>query len=90
MEVKQAIATARTYFTEVFADEDKQRPTLEEVWFDETRSTWHITFGLQRSQGRTLFDPLGHLTSNTIYKVVEVADKDGKIVSIKVRNPEPV
>ena len=90
MNVKEAIATARDHFVEAFAEFEKQKPSLEEVWFDDTSGYWHVTFGLQRQGTKSFMDPLATLSSTTIYKVVELSDKDGKLISIKVRQPERV
>ena len=85
MNVKDAIATARDYFVDAFADFEKQRPSLEEVWYDELTANWHVTFGLQRPGPKNLLNPYDPAPSQTIYKVVELSDKDGKVISIKVR-----
>jgi len=90
MNVKEAIAAARDQFLEAFSDYEKQKPSLEEVWFDDVSSHWHVTFGLQRQGTKSFIDPLSALSSTTIYKVVEISDKDGKLISIKVRQPERV
>ena len=90
MNVKEAIATARDHFVEAFADFEKQKPSLEEVWFDDASAHWHVTFGLQRNGTRTMLDPHADLRFQTYYKVVEISDKDGKLISIKMRQPERV
>lgn len=87
MDVKQAIATARKQFSEVFADEDKQ-PTLEEVWFDDRNSSWNITFGLRRFGQKPSGVLPGLLGPVIEYKTVTLTDLDGKILSIKIRQPE--
>jgi hypothetical protein len=90
MNVKEAIAAARDHFLDAFSDYEKQKPSLEEVWFDDVSSHWYVTFGLQRQGSKSFMDPLSALSSMTIYKVVELSDKDGKLISIKVRQPERV
>jgi hypothetical protein len=90
MNVKEAIAQARDYFVDAFADYEKQKPTLEEVWFDDVSQHWHVTFGLQRPGLSSPLLPYLPAVSGTIYKVVELSDKDGKVISIKVRQPERV
>lgn len=88
MNVKQAVAAARDYFQDVFADEGGQRATLEEVWFEETSGRWFVTFGLLRRPTGSILDPAGLLASTTL-KVVELNDRTGEIVSVKVRKVEP-
>lgn len=91
MDVKQAVAAAKTYVTEVFSEEATMAPTLEEVWFDEKKKMWCITLGLRRAENsgeRDWRDPLG-LKDRPVpnYKVVRVADKDGRVESVKNREP---
>lgn len=98
MDVKQAVAAAKTQFIAAFADEGEQRPTLEEVWFDDSDKVWHITLGTRRRNpyGEDLTtgdDPLGLRASGFLrdpisYKEVRISDVDGKVVSIKIRLPE--
>jgi hypothetical protein len=89
MDVKQAVAVAKQYLTEVFSDEATTAPTLEEVWFDDKTSVWHVTLGVRRPTNhieRDRFDVMG-MTSRQVpdYKVVLVSDKKGTAISIRNR-----
>jgi hypothetical protein len=83
MEVKEAIARAKTYVSEVFGDEGISDVRLEEVEFDEAKDFWNITIGFFR-QPEESFDPLTGRRSR-MYKTVVLSDDTGKIISIKHR-----
>jgi len=88
MNVKEAVAKARSYFQEVFANDGGERATLEEVWFEPLQHRWYVTFGLPRRNTSSILDPSGLLTI-TNFKVVELSDPDGQVLSVKVRKLEP-
>ena len=48
MHVKDAARMAKTYLTDLFADEQIMNVGLEEVEFDGMKSAWRITIGFSR------------------------------------------
>lgn len=84
MNVKDAVAVARKYVSDLFADDILSPPNLEEVWFDEAEKAWAITLSLHRKPRAGLMDVLG-LKSELVYKTIRVRDWDGEPVSIKNR-----
>lgn len=88
MDVKEAVAIARNYFENVFEEEGIGKATLEEIWFDDQKDEWCITMGVRRQlPTSTILDPLRRETL-VDYKTVRISDKDGKIVSVKIRDIE--
>ena len=83
MDVKQAVSSARSHLVEVFSDELVSPPTLEEVWFDDAEGQWCVTFGLKRSRPGAA---LGALVLPFDFKVVRLAEQDGKPISIRDRS----
>jgi len=88
MDAKQAVAAARVYFNDLFAGEVGQI-TLEEVWYEDAKKIWHITFGVHRTSGSGSGKiVVGSLA--TSYKDVSISDKDGKPLSITMRQLDRV
>ena len=92
MEVREATRTAREYISEVFADEDIDEVVLEEVDFDDQSDLWKITVSFLRPRGRmNKFEaaasgyPAGTATMRRSFKVVNIDDDSGNIVSLKHR-----
>ena len=48
MDVKAAARTAKSYVTDLFADEEITNVGLEEVEFDEGQDRWIVTVGFSR------------------------------------------
>ena len=84
MELKEAIARAKIYVADVFADEHISGIGLEEVQFDEQQNRWDVTIGFYRP-ATTTYDLLGGQRSR-IYKAVTIADGTGKMLSIRNRD----
>lgn len=90
MDVKEAVALARQYLKEVFAEEKIVNLGLEEVEYDDAQHLWSITLGFSRpwddnSQGRVatfLGTPI-----KREYKVVKIDDRDKRGIAIKNREP---
>ncbi|HEY8579242.1 MAG TPA: hypothetical protein VIL72_05100 [Beijerinckiaceae bacterium] len=53
MDVKEAVAVAKSWLTDVMADEQIMNLGLEEVEFDENRDVWTITLGFSRPWNTT-------------------------------------
>ena len=81
MNVKEAARTAKSYVTELFADENICEVGLEEVEFDVANQLWKITVGFSRSWDS---DRRNNLTATLVdrrharsYKVVHIDDRTG-------------
>ena len=77
MDVKKAVKTAKEYVSEIFEEEDVKRIGLEEVVFDTVKHGWKVTIGFQRS--------LGIFSDQRIFKVVQIDDRTGQVVSMTHR-----
>jgi hypothetical protein len=95
MDVRQAIAQAKAYLREVYADEGLTDLGLEETDFDETRGEWLITLGFfrpwnnPRAAAQSALDAIGYPLGaadprRRTYKVVTIS-KDGTIRAMKNR-----
>ena len=85
LDVKDAVDSAKTAVTNLFAQEGVFNLGLEEVEFDDAQEQWRITVGFSRSWDKRqgLLADLASTTGRT-YKVVTI-NKDGKVMSIKNR-----
>lgn len=97
MDVRQAARTAKTYIADVFADEDIDEVGLEEVDFDDRSNLWKITISFLRPRGRmNKFQaaasgyPAGTPTMRRSFKIVNIDDGSGSVVSVKHRVVEGV
>lgn len=89
MDVKQAVQVAKSYLIELYGDTDEKikHVGLEEVVFDDDASSWKITIGFSRTWEyrnalSAVMDDGGHARA---YKVVEINDSDGQVISLKDR-----
>lgn len=90
MDVKEAVAKAKTYVAEAFAGESLTNLGLEEVRFDDTADAWSITLGFSRpwDAPKVVTNRLGRdLDLNRIYKTVRIADPDGRLLAVDDRVP---
>lgn len=82
MEPREAVAAAKKHLIDIFAGENIEPPTLEEVWFDAKDQTWAVTLAVRRKGAAgSVIDRLGLHD----LKVVRIADKDGRVVAIRDR-----
>ena len=44
MNAKDAVTVAKAFYEDMF----NERPTLEEIWFEDTEGAWCVTFGRRR------------------------------------------
>jgi hypothetical protein len=87
MDVKEAVGLAKKYIGEIFADEPISDLGLEEVEFDNSSQNWLVTIGFWR-QWKNPSGGISVLVPRTRdYKVVRIADADGKMLSVKNREP---
>lgn len=91
MDVMEAIAIAKKYVGEIFAEERATDVALEEIAYDEQHRSWDVTIGFSRpSIPSTAFDLFGGALSRTrTYKIVRISDPDGTVKSIKDRFLQP-
>ncbi len=92
MDVREAARTAKTYIANVFADEAIDEVGLEEVDFDDHSNLWKITISFLRPRGEMdRFQaaasgyPAGTPTMRRSFKVVNIDDGSGSVVSVKHR-----
>ena len=80
MEVKEAVARARAYLSDLYAEEGIENLGLEEVEFDADKNTWRITLGFIRS-----WDKRALIPASRSFKVVEIADANGHVLGVRHR-----
>src|SRR5688572_25894281 len=92
MEVKDAVRLAKTHIVDLFGDEGVSNLGLEEVLYDDTEAIWRVTVGFSRPWDRAY----GGITASLVsagfdpgprrsYKVVEIRDDSGRVLSVKNR-----
>ena len=86
MAPKEAVTAAKDIFLELVGE----APTLEEIWFDDKRHEWCVTFGIRRRTINTVGNIMGAVQSRELidYKVVRISDADGTFVSIRNRDDQ--
>ncbi len=89
MDAKEAIAKARSYLLDLYADEQVTNLGLEEVEYDPSRAAWAVTLGFSRpwntpaSRAQEVLVSLGGISAlKRSYKVFTVAD-DGTVLAMK-------
>lgn len=100
MNAKEAVAAAKTYVEEMFADEQITDLGLEEVEFEDATNCWRITVGFSRPQiaetynknpfnelrkGGSLIEMMREKALSRSYKVVTINDNSAQVVSVKNR-----
>ena len=87
MDVSEAVSTATQYTLKLLEDEKTSHLGLEEAFFDENHDVWHITIGFSRpwDNPQTVLQSLTQASAvpKRSYKVVEISDKDNKVISFK-------
>ena len=86
MDVKQAVVQAKSYVSDLFAEEKPANVTLEEVEFNTYTSEWLITVGFNRPWDKPknpITEMMGVTEPRRSYKVVRIADETGQVVSVK-------
>ena len=92
MDAKEAIARAKSYVMDLYADEHVSQLGLEEVEHDSFQQNWIVTLVLSRpwdaprTRAQEVLESLGAASSlRRSYKVVRLSE-DGNVISMK--NPE--
>ncbi len=87
MDVKEAVKVAKGYVAELFSEEGASNLGLEEVEYEPAQEIWQVTVGFDRKwrspnvvENLTLTAPF-----KRSYKVVTIADRDAKIISLRQR-----
>ena len=78
MHVREAVELAKREVVALFGLEMPQNIGLEEVDYDERRKIWHITIGFSRPWELQIT-----ALQRRSYKVVSIAEKDGRVLSVK-------
>lgn len=93
MDVKAAIAIAKDYLKEVYAEEQLSNIGLEETEYNKANQQWSITLGFSRpwntprTRAQEIMESMGAVASlRRTLKVVTIG-QDGAVVSMK--NPSP-
>ena len=95
MDVKQAVAAAKSYIGELFAPEDITELGLEEVSLDESSGQWLVTVGFARpwektaekeERGASAWFGGKPIPPRRSYKIVRISDKTGSIVAVQNRD----
>ena len=90
MDVREAVALARRYLQEVFAEEKIVNLGLEEVEYDDAQHLWSITLGFSRPWDDYTKARVAAMLATPMkreYKIVKIDDKDKKALAIKNREP---
>jgi hypothetical protein len=88
VDVKEAVALARQYLQEVFAEEKIFNLGLEEVEYDDAQHLWSITLGFSRPWDSTAQGAIAAAFGTPRqreYKVVKIDDRDKRGIAIKNR-----
>ena len=84
MDAKEAAKAAKDYVMDVFEDDGIYHVALEEIKFEGNR--WKVTVGFHPGWARTSL-PLIPNPKQRWYKVVNIRDSDGEVLSVIHRNP---
>ena len=87
MRVEEAIASAKSFFEKVFAEEQISHVRLEEVEYDELDHAWLVTLSAVQPSAfvdrcPAMADKSGHQRS---YKTVKIDDGGSRLPSVKIR-----
>jgi len=87
VDVKEAVAKAKDYTADLFAQEQLSDLALEEVEYNEPSNEWLVTLGFSRPWDKPYFTvkglPAPRLPRS--YKIVRVSDSSGRVISVKNR-----
>lgn len=85
VDIKEAVATAKTYVEDLYSGEQIKNVGLEEVEFDDQKRFWLVTVGLTRvTPANDFVSALGG-TPQRLYKMVTINDSTGKALSMRDR-----
>lgn len=87
MDVQTVIAKAKDYVSSIFGPEGAFNIGLEEVRFDGDNDAWDVTIGFSRPWDRGSTSPIIQTPDKRTYKIVEISDRDGRVVGVRNRLP---
>lgn len=87
MQVEEAIASAKSFFEKVFAQEQISQVRLEEVEYDDAENSWLVTLSAVQPSAvvdrwSAMAEKSGHQRS---YKTVKIDDGGSRLPSVKIR-----
>jgi hypothetical protein len=88
VQVKEAVAKAKTWLNDVLREEGVQNIGLEEVEFDESENAWLITLGFSRpwNSVRNAYTAIsGEPAAKRSYRVIAVKDQTRDVTYMKRR-----
>ena len=88
MDVKEALAKAKEYFSDACSGQELYNVLLEEINFDYDSEVWNITFGYAktaREDGTTGPPTTREELKSRVYKLVRIDDDTGKIEPLQDR-----
>ena len=87
MEVKEVVAIAKNYTTDLFVDEQISDLGLEEVEYNELSGEWLVTLGFSRPWEKIagFWSVTQSPQQRRSYKVVRISDENGRVISVKDR-----
>jgi len=83
VDIKEAVADAKKYVSEIFAEEGIANLSLEEIEFDDADGTWNVTVGFDRVWSDE--NPIVRMARGRIYKRIGISDSDGRLRYVKNR-----
>jgi hypothetical protein len=94
MDVKEAVAAAKNYLSDLFSNEGLENIRLEEVEYDDANASWNITLGFLRRRQAPLDGLMASVLSGIDrqyepreYKIVRISDSSSTVKSVKNREP---
>lgn len=93
IDVKQAIAAAKAWLTDILADENPINVGLDEIEYDEEANQWKITMGFSRPWNTIAKNALTTISGTQgsprrSYRVLAVDAKTGDVVSMLRRTSD--
>lgn len=90
MDAKEAVKTAKTYVSELLAEEGLINLGLEELEYDDAQGAWSVTIGFSRPWNNPAQNALVNITGGIItkrsYRVIKIRENDGQVISFKRRD----
>lgn len=85
LQQQDVVAKAKSYVRTLYQDEPIAEIGLEEIEYDATDRVWLVTLGVARKSSQNdLIAQLGGMLRRS-FKVVQIADDDGRPLSMKDR-----
>ncbi len=92
LDVKNAVARAKSQIQDLFAEEGIRNLGLEEVVHDDDRNVWRVTIGFSRpwDEPANVLAAIAGQTNHwrRTYKVVTIGDDDARVLSVKNLDPQ--